>query len=203
MNKKIVHDALILTAFTLVLGFILGAVNEITKAPIAAANKAAQEAAYKEVFPDADSFEAYAGFDTGKAAEVLAAGGYANDEIISVNTAQDASGSAVGYVITVTSHEGSQADITFSVGIRSDGTVNGYSVTSISETPGLGMLVNEDSFKTQFNDKNQEAFVLVKSAPAAENEVEAVTGATISSRAVTNGVNACLVYYREVLLGGN
>ena len=53
MNKKIVHDALILTAFTLALGLILGVVYEITKAPIAAANKAATEAAYKEVFEEA------------------------------------------------------------------------------------------------------------------------------------------------------
>ncbi len=58
MNKKIVHDALILTAFTLVLGFVLGLVYEITKEPIAAADAATAQAAYKEVFQDADSFEA-------------------------------------------------------------------------------------------------------------------------------------------------
>ena len=57
MNKKIIHDALILTAFTLALGLILGVVYEITKAPIAAANKAATEAAYKEVFEEASTFE--------------------------------------------------------------------------------------------------------------------------------------------------
>ena len=56
MNKKIVHDALILTAFTLVLGFLLGAVYEITKEPIAAAEKAALDEAYKVVFADAASF---------------------------------------------------------------------------------------------------------------------------------------------------
>lgn len=203
MNKKIVHDALILTAFTLVLGFILGAVNEITKGPIAATNKAAQEAAYKEVFADADSFEADAEFDAAKAAEIIAGSEYPNDEIMSVNKAMDASGNVIGYVITVTSHEGSQADITFSVGIQMDGTINGYSITSISETPGLGVLVNEDPFKKQFNDKNAESFHVVKAAPASDNEIEAVTGATISSRAVTNGVNACLVYFRTALQGGN
>lgn len=203
MNKKIVHDALVLTAFTLVLGFILGAVNEITKGPIAATNKAAQEAAYKEVFADADSFEADAEFDGAKAAEIIAGSEYPNDEIMSVNKALDASGNIIGYVITVTSHEGSQADITFSVGIQMDGTINGYSITSISETPGLGVLVNEDPFKKQFNDKNAESFSVVKAAPASDNEIEAVTGATISSRAVTNGVNACLVYFRTALQGGN
>ncbi len=59
MNKKIVHDAMILTAFTLVLGFVLGLVYGITKDPIAAADKAKSQAAYQTVFADAESFEAY------------------------------------------------------------------------------------------------------------------------------------------------
>lgn len=203
MNKKIVHDALVLTAFTLILGFILGAVNEITKEPIAKANKAAQDAAYKEVFKDADSFEENADFTAEKAAEIIAKSDYTNDEIIGVNNALDKSGNVIGYVINVTSHEGSQADIAFSVGIQADGTVNGYSITSISETPGLGMLINEDDFKKQFNNKNEESFSVVKTTPSADNEIEAVTGATISSKAIANGVNACLVYFSTALQGGN
>lgn len=203
MNKKIVHDALVLTAFTLVLGFILGAVNEITKEPIAAANKAAQDAAYKEVFEEAVSFEDNADFTAEKAAEIIADSDYTSDEIIGVANALDDSSNVIGYVINVTSHEGSQADITFSVGIQNDGTINGYSITSISETPGLGMLVNEDDFKKQFNDKSAEAFTVVKSEPSSDTEIEAVTGATISSRAITNGVNACLVYFNTALQGGN
>ena len=50
MNKKIVHDALILTVFTVVIGFILGLVYEITKDPIAKAEEATAQAAYKAVF---------------------------------------------------------------------------------------------------------------------------------------------------------
>ena len=137
MNKKVIHDALILTAFTVVLGFLLGLVYGITKEPIAAAEEAKQQAAYKQVFADADSFEAYEGFDAEKAASVMADNGY-SDEIGDVQTAMDKSGNAIGYVITVTAKDGSQANITFSVGIQNDGTVNGYSITSISETPGLG-----------------------------------------------------------------
>ncbi len=202
MNKKIVHDALILTAFTLVLGFLLGAVYEITKEPIAAAEKAALDEAYKVVFADAASFEEDSEFDAAKAAEVLTAN-YSKDEITAVNKAVDASGNVLGYVINVTSHEGSQADISFSVGIQNDGTLNGYSITSISETPGLGVLVQEEPFYSQFEGKAEENYTVVKTAPAADNEIQAVTGATISSRAVTNGVNACLEYFRSALQGGN
>ncbi len=202
MNKKIVHDALILTAFTLVLGFLLGAVYEITKEPIAAAEKAALDEAYKVVFADAASFEEDSEFDEAKAAEILAAD-YSKDEITAVNKALDASGSVLGYVINVTSHEGSQADISFSVGIQNDGTLNGYSITAISETPGLGVLVQEEPFYSQFEGKAEETYTVVKTVPAADNEIQAVTGATISSRAVTNGVNACLEYFRSALQGGN
>ena len=76
MNKKIVHDALILTAFTLVLGLILGLVHEITKAPIEAANLATTQAAYQKVFEDADSFQAVDGFDKDAATETVVAQGY-------------------------------------------------------------------------------------------------------------------------------
>ena len=66
MNKKIVKDAMILTAFTLVLGLILGVVNEITKGPIAKVNYEAEQESYRNVFKDADSFEEYKDFDAKK-----------------------------------------------------------------------------------------------------------------------------------------
>lgn len=201
MNKKIIHDALILTAFTVVLGFLLGLVYGITKEPIAAAEEAKQQAAYKQVFADADSFAAYEGFDADKAASVMEDNGY-SDEIEDVQTAMDKSGNAIGYVITVTAKDGSQANITFSVGIQNDGTVNGYSITSISETPGLGDKAKNEEFYGQFENKQVDSFNVVKQAPSADNEIEAISGATITSRAMTNGVNACITYFHTVLEGG-
>ena len=201
MNKKIVHDALILTAFTLVLGMLLGIVYEVTKEPIAAANLAAAQEAYKEVFEDADSFEALDGFDSEAATAVATENGY-SDSIDDIQEALDASGSVIGYVITVTAKDASQDNITFSVGIQNDGTVNGYSVTSIAETPGLGMKVEDEDFYSQFNGKQVDSFEVVKSAPSADNEIEAISGATISSKAVANGVNAALVYFTSELQGG-
>ena len=201
MNKKIVHDALILTAFTLVLGMLLGIVYEVTKEPIAAANLAAAQEAYKEVFEDADSFEALDGFDAEAATAVATENGY-SDSIDDIQEALDASGSVIGYVITVTAKDASQDNITFSVGIQNDGTVNGYSVTSIAETPGLGMKVEDKDFYSQFNGKQVDSFEVVKSAPSADNELEAISGATISSKAVANGVNAALVYFTSELQGG-
>lgn len=203
MNKKIVKDAMILFAFTVVLGLLLGIVNEITKEPIAKVNYEIEQNAYREVFKDGDSFEAVESFTAKDAAKIIAKSEYTADEITDVNAAKDKDGNILGYVINVTSHEGSQADISLSVGIRMDGTLNGYSITSISETPGLGMLVKEKPFYSQFENKAEESYNVVKSTPAADNEIESVTGATISSRAVTNAVNASLVYFRTALQGGN
>lgn len=201
MNKKIVHDALILTAFTLVLGFVLGLVYEITKEPIAAADAATAQAAYKEVFEEADSFEAYEGFDKEAALSLMEENGY-NDEITDVQTAKGSDGSTLGYVITVLAKDGSQANITFSVGIAADGTVNGYSITSIAETPGLGDKAKTEEFSGQFRKKQVEKFEVVKQAPASDSEIEAISGATITSRAMANGVNASITYFKNILEGG-
>ena len=185
MNKKIIHDALILFAFTVVLGLLLGFVYEVTKEPIAKVNYEKTQAAYRQVFEHAESFESYAEFDVDAANVFLAEQGYA-DVISDVQVAKDAS----------------QAAITFSVGIQNDGTVNGYSITSIAETPGLGMKAAEESFYRQFEGKVVDSFVVVKSAPAADNEIEAISGSTITSKAMANGVNACIAYFQKELTGG-
>lgn len=201
MNKRIVHDALILFAFTVVLGLLLGVVYGITKEPIEKVNYEKTQAAYKQVFEDADSFEAYEGFDADAANALVTEQGYA-DEIEDAQVAKDAGGNVLGYVITVTAKDASQSTITFSVGIRSDGTVNGYSITSIAETPGLGMKAQEEAFYSQFEGKNVDSFTVVKAAPTADNEIESISGSTITSRAMANGVNACIVYFQNVLAGG-
>lgn len=201
MNKKIVQDALILTAFTLVLGFVLGLVYGITKEPIAVADMAKAQAAYKEVFETAESFEEYAAFDKEAAASLMEENGF-SDEITAVQVAKDGSGSDLGYVITVMAKDGSQANITFSVGIANDGTVNGYSITSIAETPGLGDKAKNPEFSGQFAGKQAEKFEIVKQAPASDSEIESISGATITSKAMANGVNACMAYFRNVLEGG-
>lgn len=199
MNKKIVHDALVLTAFTLALGLILGFVYEITKTPIAKANEEAAREAYQTVFENADSFTAQE-YDKEQANKLVADAGY-SDTIDDIELAADESGNALGYVITVTAKDGSQGSITFSVGITNDGTVNGYSITDIAETPGLGMKAEEEEFYSQFQGKKVSDFTVVKQTPSAENEIEAITGSTITSKAMANGCNAALYYFQNALGG--
>ena len=202
--NKIMKDALALTAITLVAGIALGGVYEITKDPIAHQQALKKQKACKEVFADADEFEAVE-LDADLVAQIrkaLDADGYEAQEVTEVMEAVDASDNSLGYVITVVSGEGYGGDIQFSVGIQADGTVNGISILSISETAGLGMNANTDVFKAQFADKNVDAFVVTKQGAKNDNEIDAISGATITTKAMVNGVNAGICAF-EVLKGGN
>ena len=175
-------DALILFAITLVAGACLGGVYEATKEPIAAANLAAKEAAYRTVLPDASSFE------SDDMTEVIASAngeisglGYGNVMVDEAAIALDGSGT-----------------ITVSVGITADGTVNGIAFLTLAETAGLGMNADTD-WKNQYAGKNVDAFAVTKNGAAADNEINAISGATITSNAVTGAVNAAVYFAKNCL----
>ena len=87
---------------------------------------------------------------------------------------------------------GSQADIHMMVGIKTDGTVSGISFIDMAETPGLGDVANQDSAKgNEFRDQ----FIGTSGVIAVDKdggEIDSLSGATVTSRAVANGVNAAL-----------
>ena len=206
MSKKIVKDALILTLITLISGTLLGLVYNVTKKPIEEANRKATEEAYKTVFDTAETFEEV-DFDAKEADKILQESKYPDNEIAGVVSAEDKDGKTLGYVITVISHAGYGGDITFSMGVQNDGTLNGYSITDISETAGLGMKATEDSFMDQFKNhafSSDESFLEVtKVDGSASDPIEAISGATITSKAMTYGVDAGMCYFRKALKGGN
>ncbi|MBQ9632957.1 MAG: RnfABCDGE type electron transport complex subunit G [Lachnospiraceae bacterium] len=201
MNGQLIKDAMILTIITLVAGLSLGFVCEITKEPIAQAEAAALQKAYQTVFEEADSFEPLAGFDAQAATQAAVDAGYLADNITDCQVAKDAGGNAIGYIISVTTHDGYGGDISFSMGVTNEGTMNGSSITSIDETPGLGMKSTEEKFYSQFQGIPVGTYTVTKSSPAGEGEIEAISGATITSRSVTNGVNAGMAYF-GTLQGG-
>ncbi|MDU5598204.1 MAG: RnfABCDGE type electron transport complex subunit G [Lachnospiraceae bacterium] len=195
-----IKDAIILFAITLISGLILGFVYDITKAPIAAAAKAAKNEAYAVVFPDAKDFEA-SDAETAKIAETadeISGKGFGHVTIDEVVDAKDASGNNVGRVITATSKDGYNGTVQLSVGIKSDGTVVGITFLTLAETPGLGMRAGEKDFYSQYANKNTKEFKLVKGSASGDNEIAAISGSTITSSAVTNAVNAAL-YFNSIL----
>ena len=192
MSNESIKDTIILTLITVIAGLLLGVVYEITKEPIAAEQKRAKEEAYKEVFADADTFEVIT-VDETKVKEKLSGEGY-NVTINEAMKVYDKSSNAIGYVLTVTDHEGYGGDIQFAMGVKSDGTVNGISFLTISETAGLGMKAAEEDFMKQFAGKNVKSFRYTKNGASADEEIDAISGATITTNAVVNGVNAGIYY---------
>lgn len=192
MSNESIKDTIILTLITVIAGLLLGVVYEITKEPIAAEQKRAKEEAYKEVFADADTFEVIT-VDETKVKEKLSEEGY-NVTINEAMKVYDKSSNAVGYVLTVTDHEGYGGDIQFAMGVKTDGTVNGISFLAISETAGLGMKAAEEDFMKQFAGKNVKSFRYTKNGASADEEIDAISGATITTNAVVNGVNAGIYY---------
>ena len=199
-NGGFMKDALILFVITLISGFSLGGAYQITKDPIEKATEAANMAAYKKVFPEAAEFTS----DDKMEAAVESC----NTELLSQNfgkvgvenafQAVDASGTALGYVITSYSGDSYSGVVKISVGIKEDGTINGIEFLEISDTPGLGLKAKEPAFKDQYAGKNKESLTVTKSGNAGDGEINAISGATITSSAVTNAVNAALYYVHSI-----
>lgn len=198
--KEMMKNTGILLAITMIAGLLLGLVYQVTKEPIAMQEAMAKQEACQEVFVDAASFEAVELSAVDESA--WSSEGYGQESVDEVMMAKDSAGSTIGYVITVTTKEGYGGDIQFTMGVREDGTVNGISLLSISETAGLGMRADE-VLKPQFAGKQVEKFSYTKSGATADNQIDAISGATITTNAVTNGVNAGLYYFRTVLGGGS
>ncbi len=192
MSSESIKNTISLMLITLIAGLLLGAVYEITKEPIRKENQRAKEEAYKAVFADADAFEDVK-IDEDKVAKGLDEKGL-DATINEAMKVLDKSGQQIGYVLTVTDHEGYGGDIQFAMGVQSDGTLNGISFLSIGETAGLGMKAKEDAFRKQFEGKKTDQIVYTKNGAKADNEIDALSGATITTNAVTNGVNAGLYF---------
>ena len=114
-------------------------------------------------------------------------------------TGVDASGAPVGYVVTSTSNDGYGGAITVSVGIQADGTVSGIEFLTLAETAGLGMNAQKPEWKAQYAGKNVDAFSVTKGGAAADNEINAISGATITSNAVTGAVNAAVYFAKNCM----
>ena len=199
--NKIVKNTLILTVITLVAGILLGLVYEVTKEPIAQQAEKEKQEAYKAVFEDADSFEVCVEADDADLAAYLTENGFEAQTVNEVMEAKDASGETIGYALNMTTSEGYGGDISFSMGVTLDGTLNGISLLDINETAGLGMNATKDEFKGQFAGKQVDAFEVTKSGAASDNEINAISGATITSKAITGGVNAGLCAFEYVKEG--
>lgn len=202
--KKILKDALMLFLITLISGLALAAVYEITKEPIETAELAERADAYRLVFADAVEFETAPAVDAAVAesAAILAEAGFSPVSISDALYAVDGSGNRIGCVMTVNA-KGYGGTIQFTMGIKEDKTISGISILSHSETAGLGALCTEESFYGQFADKPAETLTVVKTGAVEPNEVDVISGATVTTNGITAGVNAGIWFAENGLqIGG-
>ena len=189
--NKIVKNALVLMAFSLVLGFVLGAVYKITEGPIAEAAKRKEMEAYKVVFASADTFKEMDGFDSAAATAVISA---YPDTINTALEAVDASGNVLGHVVTLTTKDGYGGGIVITVGIQNDGTVNGFSIVNI------GGETIHNAFQPAFADQFKGVKV-DKFEKDTNLNYDSVAGASMTANAVVNACNAAIEYTNS-LKGG-
>lgn len=213
--KNLIKDAVILFTITLIAGLFLGFVFEFTKEDRALQAEKKKNNAYKTVFVDYDEYKdvdmesvTFDDIDISKItglSETLKNVGYAQN-VVTIDGAVSANnnGNIIGYAITVTSKEGYGGDITFTVGFNKEGIVTGVSILSISETAGLGMNAKEKSFLDKYVGKSGGNFVVNKdNKDNLPNEIDAISGATITTRAMTKGVNAAYITAMEIMSGGD
>lgn len=170
--KNMLVSLLVITAVS---GGVLGAVYSMTKDAIDEVDQKKNEAAIQAVL------------DTG-----TPIARYENDTLdgLVYNLAYNEQGQLVGAAVKTYSNNGFGGKIELMVGLLNDGTINAVSVLSQNETPGLGANMTSPGFKDQFNGKHPASFKL--SVKKDGGDVDAITAATISSRAFSEAIKlAC------------
>lgn len=196
--KSMLKDTLILLLITVISGGVLGLVYQVTKEPIAIAQEKKTQEAFKAAFPEAEFFEEDGDFSDAEAEKVIKEN-YPNTVIETSMYALDAEKNVLGYVIKVLSTEGYSGNISFLVGLKLDGTINAVSILEIKESAGLGMNA-ESVLIPQYEGKPIAFFEVTKTGAEKENQIDAISGATITTDAINNGVNAAVSYF-DVMYG--
>ena len=179
--KDILIPTVSLFVICLVVTALLAVTNMLTAPQIQKLSKETEDKTKAEVLASADEFS-----------DALTVSADGKDYTYYEGTA---SGDTIGYVFK-TSAKGYGGDIDLMVGIDTSGKVTGVSILSISETAGLGMNAKNESFINQYMGKS--GTIGVSKNGASDTEIQALTGATITSKAVTSAVNTAHSLYSQI-----
>lgn len=184
--KELIYPVLVLFGICLVITLALAVTNSITEPKIAELTAKTEEQSRQKLLP-ADRYE---------------------PDTVSVNGEEIEYYSAVksdttsGYLFTV-SEKGYGGNLTVMVAVLPDLTVKSVDILDVTnETPGLGQNTANKSFYSQFEGLKKNINVLKNGADKSKNEINAVTGATISSKAVTKAVNKALEVAELIVKAG-
>lgn len=178
--KKIIKLGIILLIISFVAAAALAFTNDLTAPAIETQRTQASELARKEVVPEADKFEQVT-------ADQLASLVALNPEVVEAYTAIKGT-DVVGYVVK-SYPKGFTGPVEVVVGVSVDGIITGVRMGSNQETPGLGTIAKEPSFYEQYNGMKTDKAIGVNKTTSTEYEIQAISGATITSRCITKGVN--------------
>lgn len=184
--KDILKLGVTLFVICAVAALVLGIANNITSPVIEERNIQASNKSRQIVLSDAEEFKQLEGMNS--------------DIVVEVYEGLKG-GDVIGYTIK-TSPKGYGGAVEVMVGISTDGKITGVDIGNHSETPGLGSKASDPAFKDQYLDKNvANSLLVVKGSVNNDNEISAISGATITSNGVTSGVNAAMKIYNEKLSG--
>lgn len=185
-SKEIVYPVIVLFLICLVITFALSLTNKITEPKINALNAKTQETSRQKLLKADKYKEDTVTFDDGEEYTYYAA--------VKDNK-------SVGYIITV-NEKGYGGNLQVMVAVLPDHKVKAVEILDVTnETPGLGQNTAQKSFYSQFEGLTKDITVQKGSADKEKNEVNAVTGATISSKAVTKAVNKALEIIGSIKVG--
>lgn len=186
--KKIISVTIKLFLITAVSAGLLGVVNAVTREPIAQQMEKAATEARLAAFPGAASFE-----DSG----ALIPEEYSI--ITNVFNALDEDGNVIGATLGLTAR-GYSSGLKMTVGIGADGTIKGVVVGDNNETPSIGKKALGPDFLGQFSGKPYDNPLKYVKSASGDYDIEAVSGATVTTKAFTNAVNTAVEFYKQ--LGG-
>ena len=183
MNPKaILVPAIALLLICLVATTLLAGTNMITSEKIALNAVEKENASRMVVLPEASDFSEVKTLES----EITYCEALAED------------GTKIGYVFT-SGAKGYGGTVGVMIGVDNDGVITGIEILSHAETPGLGANATGEAFKSRFNGKSGELTV-DKNSNDGQN-IQAITAATITSKAVVSAVNAALAEF-EAIKGG-
>lgn len=196
MYKEIIRPAITLFLICVVITGALATVNGITKPIIEERDKAALQESLTVVLPGADSFSDAVDRET------LLSRGYQPGETVKNLYEAGAGGETVGYVVEV-APRGYGGEISILVGIDNNLSVTGVKILSHNETPGLGSKAENEAFLNQYLGTIPEnLYRVVKTAPSQDGDIAALSGATVTSRAVSKGISEAASLVRSLVKGG-
>ena len=192
-NTEIIRPTLVLFLCGLFITAVLAVVYQVTDPIIRASAAEEQKLALKKVLPDADAF------DSVLTTEKLSEKGIPVPATVSAVYRGTASGQFAGYAVSV-APKGYGGKIVLIAGIGPDGAIKGVTLVSQNETPGLGTRAKDPVFLGKYAGLSAgDGLQVVKKASDRKGDIQALSGATVTSRAVTRGISDALAVVRDLM----